>query len=320
MCIFSVRNKNQKLKTIIMKKLFLPVIAVALLLNLKAQAQIVLIPNYDCEAWTAVASYENPTGWQTGNSGSTQLGGTATVQKSTDHHGGTYSMEILSSSTSVGFTFPGIAACGNITVAGVGNVSYTGGFPCATRVASINGWSKYVSGNSIDHGLMTAFLFKRTASGRDTIAIATHTFNQDTTWGAFTVNFTYQSGQSPDSALVIFTASDNLGTAQLGSDLKIDDLNLQGVVASVSSINNSTVAISVYPNPATENVHFAISNISTAKTLNIFDILGKKIKSIEVTSAQLSISTEGMNNSLYFYQVSDKNNNVISTGKFSVKK
>ena len=48
--------------------------------------------------------------------------------------------------------------------------------------------------------------------------------------------------------------------------------------------------------------------------------LGKKVKNVEITSAQTSVSTEGLNNSLYFYQIADRNNFIISTGKFSVKK
>lgn len=304
-----------------MKKIFLPVIALAVLLTLKTQAQVVLIPNFDFEAWTTVGSYSNPNSWQTGNGGSTQLGGTATVVKSPDHHGGQFSMQMLSSPTNVGFTFPGLAACGNINVVGVGNINYTGGFPCAQRVATINGFFKYNSGNGVDHGLMTAFLFKRNGATRDTIAIATYTFNQDTSaWISFSDSFNYKSTQSPDSALIIFSSSSNLAAAQLGSFLRIDDLSLLGVVASANTIKSLPVSISVYPNPATDFVRFAISNVSSAKTLNIYDILGKKVKSVEINAAQLSVSTEGMNNSLYFYQVADRNNNIISTGKFSVKK
>ncbi len=303
-----------------MKRIFFTILAVVLIIaSVKSFAQI--IPNTGFEAWSTVASYENPDFWQTGNAGSVQLGGTPTVIKSTDSNGGQFSAQLQTSTTTAGFNFPGIAACGNINVVGIGNVSFTGGFPCNVRYAALTGYYKYTSGNGIDKAVVTAFLFKRNGAVRDTVAIATKTFTQDTTWGMFVDSFVYKSGtMTPDSALIIITSSENLGFAQLGSVLNVDDLLLTGVIAGVKNVLPEIVNINVYPNPATETVNFSISNIKNAKTLSIYDILGKKIKTVEIVSALISVSTEGLNNSLYFYQLADSNNQIISTGKFSVKK
>ncbi len=301
-----------------MKRIFLTAIAVTFLINVKSFAQI--IPNSGFENWTVVTSYSEPDGWMSGNQGSTGLGLGAGVNESSDSYAGTSAMELKSVGTA--FNFPGLAVSGTLTSTGLGSVTFGGGFSWATRSQKLSGYYKYTAGNGIDSALVKVILFKRNGANRDTIAVATKGLGGSTSYILFDAMFVYKDfSTNPDSALIIIQASKNLLAAQAGSIMLVDDLFFTGSVpAGVNNVSLVNITISSYPNPATEQINFSISNISNVKTLNVFDILGKKVKSIEITSGQFAVSTEGLNNSLYFYQVADKNNNVISTGKFSVKK
>lgn len=301
-----------------MKKIFLTTISIALFFTVKSFAQT--IPNYGFENWTVVSSYSDPDGWMTGNQGSSGLGLGAGVNESSDFYAGASAMELKSVGTT--FNFPGVAVSGTLTSTGLGNVTFGGGFNWTTRSQKLSGYYKYTAGNGIDSALVKVILFKRNGSSRDTIAVATKGLSGASAYTLFDAIFVYQDfSTNPDSALIIIQSSKNLLAAQAGSVLLVDELSFSGsVAASIKNVSLVNVEISAYPNPANEQINFSISNISNVKSLNVFDILGKKVKSIEITSAQLSVSTEGLNNSLYFYQIADRNNNVISTGKFSVKK
>ena len=302
-----------------MKKFFYTALAVILMLNLKsAIAQVVT--NAGFENWTPVANYMNPDNWNTSNATSVQFGFGATVARSDSSHSLLYAMQLQTGSFG-GQQFPGVATNGVATI-GIGTVNIVGGTSWVLRSSKMSGYFEYNSGNGIDSGLVTVILLKRTASGRDTIALGKKSLGAQVGYASFDVNLTYRDWwRNPDSVLIVIQSSKGLLAAQAGTWLRVDDISFTGnVPAGINTISTSAINVSVYPNPANDFVHFAISNINNAKSLNIFDILGKKIKSVEITSAQLSVSTEGLNNSLYFYQVADRNNFIISTGKFSVKK
>lgn len=301
-----------------MKRIFLTAFAVTLLLTVKSFSQT--IPNAGFENWTQVTSYFEPNGWMTGNQGSTGLGLGAGVNRSADFYAGDSAMELKSVGSA--FNFPGVAVSGTLASAGLGAVTFGGGFTWASRSQKLSGYYKYIAGNGVDSALVKVILFKRNGASRDTIAVATKGLGGAATYTQFDAVFVYKDfSTNPDSALIIIQSSKNLIAAQAGSIMLVDDLAFSGSVpASINTVSLPNVNISAFPNPANESINFSISNIKNVKTLNIYDILGKKVKSIEITSAQLTVSTEDLNNSLYFYQVADRNNNIISTGKFSVKK
>ena len=298
-----------------MKRIFLTAISIALLLNLKSVAQI---PNFGFEDWTSIATYEEPNSWKTSNALAAQAG-ISNVFKTTDKHGGTYAIKVTSTLSGIGYIVPGAACTGDIVLQGIFGVKFVGGFPYTNRADLFNGFMKCTP-TGPDSAVLVAFLFKRTLAGRDTIAYSIKRYGAVASYTAFSQDFTYMSTQSPDSAMVILLSSKNLAAAQDGSELFVDDISFSGTVAGVTNLVNNSVSIAVYPNPSSETINFSISNISNAKTLSIYDILGKKVKAVEITSAQIAVSTEGLNNSLYFYQVADRNTAIISTGKFSVKK
>jgi len=88
------------------------------------------------------------------------------------------------------------------------------------------------------------------------------------------------------------------------------------IATSINELENVTV--SVYPNPASDNINFNL-NINNA-TVNVLDITGKSVKTITSTSQSFNINLGGLENGIYFYQVIDNNNNIVATNKFIISK
>jgi hypothetical protein len=115
------------------------------------------------------------------------------------------------------------------------------------------------------------------------------------------------------------SSSHNLTSAIVGSTLWVDDLSFSGYNKVKDIPKPGATVVSVYPNPANYLVNFKF-NTNQIAHLTIYDILGTRVKSLEVKSNSMIVSTEGLNDGLYFYQVADKEEQVIATGRFSIKR
>ncbi len=76
--------------------------------------------------------------------------------------------------------------------------------------------------------------------------------------------------------------------------------------------------VSVYPNPVKNNINFVLDMNSF--NVKVIDVTGKVVKRASSLSNKLTISTSDFNNGIYFYSISDEDNNVISTDRFIVAK
>jgi DNA/RNA endonuclease YhcR with UshA esterase domain len=94
------------------------------------------------------------------------------------------------------------------------------------------------------------------------------------------------------------------------------DMNDVVVSTSVEEINNITV--NVYPNPASTYVAFELNKNNF--TIQLFDITGKTVKSVNAVGNKLRVSTSDLNNGIYFYSVYSNDGSLITTNKFVVNK
>ncbi|MBO4613808.1 MAG: T9SS type A sorting domain-containing protein [Bacteroidales bacterium] len=78
----------------------------------------------------------------------------------------------------------------------------------------------------------------------------------------------------------------------------IDDIAL-GLNADAEEINADN--ISIYPNPAKENVTINLPEDNAE--ISIINVLGQTVKTINATSANETISLEGMNKGMYFFNI-----------------
>jgi hypothetical protein len=84
-------------------------------------------------------------------------------------------------------------------------------------------------------------------------------------------------------------------------------------VAGTASVdNNALLGFSMYPNPANNVLN--ISAKETIKNADIFNVLGKKVMSVNINKANGSIDVSNLSSGIYLikYNVNDK----VGTAKF----
>jgi hypothetical protein len=88
----------------------------------------------------------------------------------------------------------------------------------------------------------------------------------------------------------------------------------------INEIKNVNNAISIYPNPISDNATITLNssiNLSNAE-FQIYDVIGKLIKSTPVNSHEFTFEKGNLSGGLYFYKLIN-NGSELSTGKFLVK-
>ncbi|MGZ6519916.1 MAG: T9SS type A sorting domain-containing protein, partial [Bacteroidia bacterium] len=93
------------------------------------------------------------------------------------------------------------------------------------------------------------------------------------------------------------------------------------ITTSVKEIVNADNAVTVYPNPFTNNTTFSI-NKSVAllnAEIHIYDVVGKEVKTISaIQSHEFTIDRADLANGMYFYKLINKGQ-VIGSGKVIIK-
>ena len=74
-------------------------------------------------------------------------------------------------------------------------------------------------------------------------------------------------------------------------------------------------AISVYPNPSTENITFELDEIGDNLSLEILDITGRLILTKEFDQEKIILSKDGLTEGMYFYSI-NQNKKQLASGKF----
>ncbi len=91
---------------------------------------------------------------------------------------------------------------------------------------------------------------------------------------------------------------------------------LSTAIAEIQEHSNASL-ISVYPNPASDNINFN-SKANSVSIIEIYDVNGQLISSQALMNANTSINVSAFSNGIYFYSAIDVNGNTIDRGKFSV--
>jgi len=270
------------------------------------------IPNFSFENWTNMGSYENPDQWGTMNNTSS-ASGIYTATKGTPGNPGTDFLK-LTSKTVTSSVLNGVAVCGVLDTL---TMQPKSGFAFNLRPQSFTGnWQHMIFGSS--QGSVSVILTKwNNVSGiRDTIATASKTLTgMAMSWESFSVNFTYQSGDYPDSCIIFIKASGS--NPANGDYLWVDNLAFAGSVAGIK--NNASVpdSISIFPNP-NRGDFFIRSNqlMNESFELNIFDISGQMVykqKDNLYWSSEQHIKVENLNSGTYFINIVSKNK-ILTSG------
>jgi hypothetical protein len=280
-----------------MKKLTISVMIMVCAIS-SAFAQI---PNGGFENWTSMGSYSNPDNWDQFNAMTAPMS-VYTATKGTPGSPGTAYLKLVSKAVAMMGVMPGIAVCGVLSTATYQPIS---GFAYAQRPQSFTGKYQYMASGS-DVGFMAVYLTKwNTAMGmRDTVAMAIDSLTgMAMSWANFNINFMYMNGDTPDSAMIILSASG--ATPVANSYLYADNLAFSGSVAGIKE-NKLNAAVNLFPNPASDKLVVSITNSKAVKgQIEIYDVIGKKIKSfneVDFTS-NITIDIADLNKGAYLIKV-----------------
>ncbi len=87
--------------------------------------------------------------------------------------------------------------------------------------------------------------------------------------------------------------------------------------ASVKSTENIS-ALNVYPNPVRQNLNVQLKNISGDGEVEIFNILGQKVKHVKLNNASLKINMSDLSSGFYFLRIT-LNNIVVAVKKILMR-
>lgn len=303
-----------------------------LLLANRAFAQI---PNASFENWTSVTTgtgasaftYRDPVGWGTFNAvSSIHRVTTCDSEGAGSPFGAAYvalTAKILPTSA---INTPGMLVTGSIHIIDSTSVapfyyiySFSGGFPIATRPASLEGIYQFGS-HAGDRPHIAVFLWKwNTATHkRDTVAALDSNFSMLTgsipTWTSFSMPLKYLHGDTPDSGFVLLSTSGAMPVD--GSTLNVDGLSFTGSVPNgVASIAAATSSVAVYPNPASgrTSIHYQCSSV-TCISVTLSDIAGQTMMHFDwqATAGEndLPLNLRIVPRGLYVIKLTDENGTI----------
>ena len=302
-----------------MKKL-LPFLLFALL-STSAKSQS--IPNPGFENWILNFDYSEPEGWGTLNLLATGLFGNpvSVFKDSVTPYSGTYAMNVT---TIVLTNNPDTANLRDTAgIAFTGSVTFSGqvfGFPYTQKPTNLRFYYKYFP-TGTDTAFCNVQLFKwnTTTNSRDTLA--TGTFFENNTVNSYTqasilLDYDPQfSSLTPDTAMINYRASSDIIPIP-GSSLFVDELSFSGGVG-VEEQTVSANQVTVFPNPANSELNLKFTDTKSHSVL-IYDASGKVVAKGTVTNKATKINVAEISNGLYFYKAFDKNNGIITSGKFNI--
>ncbi len=280
-------------------------------------------PNGGFENWTLQASYENPDDWATLNFLSlTSPPNPLSVFKAVgiDKHSGNYAMKIETIGVTnnpnpslIGDTSGGVFS-GRITLS---PFSYVYGFQYSGRPERLEFWAKSNPVGSDSASALVA-LFNNNGTNRDTIAAGIMVIPPTSEYTLFQIDLTYYSTAIPDTASIAFGASKYKSGAEIGSVVYLDDVVFVGWVG-IDEKNNYSNKVKIFPNPAKDNATI-VTEIEEAESVKIIDVSGKMMGWFKIENYIASINTSLFVEGMYFYEIVDKKEKILTKGKFSVVK
>jgi hypothetical protein len=110
-------------------------------------------------------------------------------------------------------------------------------------------------------------------------------------------------------------------TSGYGNNLYLDDVKLNDYLVSAKNVEETTISLSAYPNPAKDEVKFNFGKNTESYTVNIINLQGQVVKSETFGSNanEVTINTSNLAGGLYTYQVNN-GNELKKVGKINILK
>lgn len=135
----------------------------------------------------------------------------------------------------------------------------------------------------------------------------------------YLVNYDFYSPSASKAPIYSIQTSTINAAFQPSSTQTITTVLSNWAVVGLKETQNSKIELSVFPNPATTFVNFSTSSLEATKVI-AFDMTGKIVATEVMEMGKTKMNTANLASGVYMYQVTDKNNQTLTTGKFNVNK
>ncbi len=314
-----------------MKKLILSMTVFAAVYTINAQTQP---PNAGMENWSSSPLNEpkDPTGWVSENVlasalltfPATNTNPTSVTQDNVAPapFAGSFSAKIVTVVTTTNPGYPSIPdTSGSLFL---GSVSTTSpyvfpGLAYTDKPMTFSFQSAYVPSGA-DVASVSVRLTKwntaTTPASRTTISQDLVVIPASATFMPNSFNLTYLNTTTfPDTLQIMFNACGTRNMAKPGSTLIIDQLAFTGISGIQEYKNN--VRFSTYPNPANSILNL-VTDSKQVENLSVYDITGRVIETMKITSDRTVLNTSSYTAGIYFYSAVNNQGEIVARGKFNV--
>lgn len=280
------------------------------------------LKNPSFERWTTIFNYENPDEWKTANGVLALVPGNTlfTVKKSTTASDSMYSALLHTQFIgATGEDIPGVLSTADI---GVDFVTFeplfTGGLPFTGRpIKIIADYMYHPSMNDTCGAQLYLTRWDANNSKRDTIGVASFQQKDSVkTWTSLELNIDYWTNDEPDTLILYYTSSISIASSADGSKMYIDKVQVEWQTGIQSPLFQKEKAI-IYPNPASHSLYVVSPQNENRYHITIYNILGKKIRDIDLHEGKNRIDVQNWNMGIYLFEVRDSDNYVVQAGKFT---
>ena len=254
--------------------------------------------------------------------------GPVSAYKTTDTHSGNYACKLVSQNFILvpnDVFIPGMLGTTKIHIT-TSNAALGRTCP-GCRPLNLSGWYKYqpVNGDSATAVILLS-KWNTTAHKRDTIGYGKLVQKEVvSSYTQFIVPVNYRNSDSPDSLTVLAISSGAFNVinfmhsqGQVGSTMYVDDLTIE-YPAGIQQNLMSDVNVSVYPNPASDQVTLTLSERIEKGFVEVFSLDGKQIGTYGINGLNAIIPVYSFTNGTYFFKLRQENQ-IVNTGSFIIKK
>lgn len=211
-----------------------------------------------------------------------------------------------------------------------GATTFSGGTPVTQRITNVSAWVRYTPGidsathtwGGLDTGALNVQAFGHKSGGRDTLVgtaflkiLPSTSFTQVTAH----VNYWDSVNYQVDTIRIVFSSSAVQKSCD-SSTLYVDDVSMTGVSQpDYTSVKESGKVsdIKVYPNPASDLLNFVDAGSGTSVVIT--NVSGQVVATKTLGGNQ-AVKVSELPEGLYIYTIRNSNDEVIQTGKVTIKK
>jgi hypothetical protein len=261
------------------------------------------IPNAGFETWDAMGSYDMPEGWGNLNT-TTEAASVYTCAKGTPGSPGTAYLELTSRTVAGMGVVPGIAVSGGLDQT---TFQPSAGFAFNQRPASLIGkWQYMGSGADLGYIAVTLTRWNTVSASRETVAsVVHHLSGMAMSWANFNISLTYASGETPDTAMIVLSASGN--SPQNYSYLYVDNLSFSGSVTGIEE-QGADATFDLFPNPSIDAINIRWSSASGPMQATLSDASGRIVHTEKVnpTNNTAHMDVSAMAEGSYLLSITDR--------------